>query len=372
MSKLSENFIPNVLQCRGLHDAHPRPLAANGKTPDGAILPKRTDPATAWQMPYIEINPANSVSVIVMDCDDYDAYARFWYNHARYPKPTYSIRNRSNDHVQAGWVMQSPVQRNDPPRRYPTPCPQRWLAQVVGRMTNALGADTSYNNVLARNPTYRDDTLETHWTRSRTKGYTLDQLGNNLPNVPNERLVDNGYGRNVTLFDSLMSFAGKPEHQTIDLLPQAMTINARFDHQLPLNEVRATTKSVTRYRRYFRYYDHSWQSQIARGRKSGIARQTANAERDAQICEMYRSGNGIRAIGRELDLSVSAVRHVLKRDCKAYQWKRRGRSMRVPNDRDANIVMLNEKGSFSLREIAEAVGCSHETVRTVLASQTVK
>lgn len=355
------NSIPYSLRVRGLLDAHTRPFAAELKTSDGSLYPQRVDPRTAFRKPYVEINPANAWSTIVLDCDDFDAYASFWLSNPDYPKPSFTVRNRTNEHQHCGWILRTPVQRNDAASLKA----QRYISDVATRMTHALGADPAYNGVLTRNPAFKHETLETTWGTSRIKGYTLDQLTHELPKRADLPIVDSGIGRNVTLFDSLMTFAGSPSNVDADLYAVAITMNATtFDTPLPLHEVASTAKSVTRYRRNFSYYDHDWRTQRTRAYRSHATRRSKNIERDRNIVALYAQGRSIYSIARELGIDDGTVDNVLKRDYRRYRWEKLGRESER-DTRDRNIVALHVEGR-SNRSIARELGIAEVTVRRAL------
>ena len=53
--------------------------------------------------------------------------------------------------------------------------------------------------------------------------------------------------------------------------------------------------------------------QAARGRKSGQARRTRTADRDAAIVAAVQAGESMRAVARAYRLTEGSVRHIIKR-----------------------------------------------------------
>ena len=116
-----------------------------------------------------------------------------------------------------------------------------------------------------------DASTVTTWG-DRREPYTLDELAEVIPfgwKAP--KIADSAIGRNVDLFRALMRWAGQQCNARLDVLTAAMAANQDFDAPLPVSEVRATAKSVARYRA--RWEAIGWHSekfitrQSARGRK---------------------------------------------------------------------------------------------------------
>lgn len=304
---IQTDTIPKPLYERGYRCQHVRPFAANHKTDEGELFPKRMAPEQAWRKPYVEINPEHLWSVIVLDCDDADRHDWFWLKHPDYPRPSYHVINNQNEHRQSGWVLKTPVHRY----RGSSIKAQNHMAQVVSRMTDAFGADKSYAGLLSRNPVYEHHTLNTGWCEPTIKGYSLKQL--DLPHKRPVRIEDHGIGRHVTLFKELMAYAGKYANRDADLMLKALQINNQFDERLPINHVQSTVKSVARYRARFRYFNYSSEVQRERQVKSVESRHRKNTERDAMIAMFREDGLNYRAIGQLVGCSAQTVGRVLER-----------------------------------------------------------
>ena len=112
-----------------------------------------------------------------------------------------------------------------------------------------------------------------------------------------------------------MTWAGRPANRSGSLMVQAQGINSEFTWPLPFHEVKATVKSVAKYRR--RWESRGWhsprwiQKQAARGRASGKARRDRNAGRDIEIVDSYDAGETQAAIARKWGLSQARVSQLL-------------------------------------------------------------
>jgi hypothetical protein len=280
----NQNFnLPRKLATRGLTEYHRHPLAADLKDKSGQIFPTRMSPREAWEKAYIELNPPNSWAVMVLDCDD----PEWILGMAGYsvPKPSYSIQNIENDHWQFGWILKNPVHRNSSSSLKA----QKRFAGVNAKLGYVLKADPAYNGILARNPAYRHEGVNVGWGTYRQKGYTLDELDLDLPDVnisARDINESSAVGRNVAVFEQLMIFAGSPKNAEVDLHAEAERMNSQLATPLPWNEVRDIAKSVERYRRdwirkgrYGRSAAYQRESQI----KSVEARLNKSHDRDAAI-----------------------------------------------------------------------------------------
>ena len=113
-----------------------------------------------------------------------------------------------------------------------------------------------------------------------------------------------------------MTWAGRPANRFESILVQAHSINAEFATPLPFHEVKATSKSVSKYRR--RWETNGWhsprwiQKQAARGRASGKARRDRNAGRDIEIVDSYDAGETQTAIARRCGLSRQWVNAIIR------------------------------------------------------------
>ncbi|MDE0716224.1 MAG: replication initiation protein [Gammaproteobacteria bacterium] len=305
--------IPGVVRDHGLRQVHPFPLVSDGKRPDGTVTSFRVPAVKAFGFPSIQIPRAGSaLAALAFDCDQPTA-ARLALYDGDVPLPNWIVQRRSNQHLHVVYALDRPVHCYDAAR----PEPLRYASHVVEYYTQALSADPEYTAILTHNPTFGNH-LQTEW--GREEPYSLEELAEVIPlgwKAP--KVCRNVMGRNCTLFDSLMTWAGRAENRSLDILPAAMIINQGFDFPLPVSEVEATARSVEKYRAGWEA--NGWHSkafrgrQASRGRASGKARQEKATERLQAVIEYRAKGLTQRAIAERLGASVRTI----KADCKKVQ-----------------------------------------------------
>lgn len=306
---------PPIVRSHGYSDAHERPLVM----PKKGAASWRTTPAEAWGYRYLELNPANSVAVLTLDVDDQERILDLLSPFAAsrpLPEPNWTVLNPRNGHGHPSWCLSVPVHLN----RESSMKPQRKIARISEWYREAAGADAGYAGVLSKNP-YMGRGGRTYWGRRRP--YTLGELGELLPK--GYRLAPRpvtAIGRNVSLFQTLMKFAGRPTHREVPLMPAAESINAEFHEPLPGGEVRSSVKSVSGYRDVWiaegRYYQHDSATQRARQAKGAAARRERNRDRDGRIVRLRDEGLTLRSIAAEVGLGKDAVADVLRKSCLVY------------------------------------------------------
>lgn len=202
----------------------------------------------ALKEPYIQANPRKRVWALLFDVDR--PLAVLAWENARLPPPTWTSMNPKNGHAHIAYVLSTPVAKSDAARRKPI----RLLARIQHAMTVALDADRGYVGLITKTPTHA------RWRTAiwRTEPYDLDELRNWLPdNLPLAQQIKKpetlGYGRNVSLFDSLRQWAysqrrnySRYETWLSACLSHAEQINT-FTTPLAFNEVKATAKSVAKW-----------------------------------------------------------------------------------------------------------------------------
>ena len=262
--------VPAKVRAHGLRSAHPRPLVSFGKQAGGQFASFRVPPERAWQYPEVEYgNAGSSVAALVLDCDNPEAMAEGLFD---LPPPNWIVWRPANDHAHACWTLAYPVHRYPEARIGPL----RYLAHIAEYYAYAVGADPSYAGVLAHNPALtRETPYTTIW--GPEEPYMLDQLAHVIPfgwDPPKVRQT--GVGRNVALFESGMEWAGKSANAALPLFSALVVANQEFSHQLPPSEVRATARSIEKYRKRWAArgcHCPRWLAkQAARGRASGRAR----------------------------------------------------------------------------------------------------
>lgn len=317
LTQPADNPIPRKLWTRGLRDYHPNPRAAELKDDDGLIFPWRMDPFEAWQKPYVEIQPANTWAVAILDCDDPE-----WVLGAmtqQVPQPSFFVFNHANEHAQIGWILQSPIHRNKQSSRKP----QFRFGCIVGKLTDLYRADPGFQNAVARNPTYNDDSLSTVWCHREIQGYTLDQLDvADDQRTPAVLLEKSAIGRNVSVFESLMIFAGSYDNREADLVFEGLRLNAQLEEPLSVNEVRHIIKSVERYRQQWiregRYYVLGEGAERQRSRQAwGVVKRWQKAEeRDVEILRMAMAGESMQSIADAMGLTRFTIQRLLSNEAR--------------------------------------------------------
>ena len=240
--ELPLSFAPDAVRSHGLRAAHPRPLVSLGKRPGRPFASFRTTPAKAWRYPELEYgNAGSSIAALVLDCDDPH---KMGLGLPDLPPPNWIVRRPANNHAHLTWTLAEPV------HRYPAARidPLRYLAWIAEYYAHVVGAGPGYAGVVAHNPTsiYRSP-YKTTWGRETP--YALDQLACVVPfNWEPPSVRQTGVGRNVDLFEAGVRWAGKRANAHLPVLPALMIVNQDFARALPLSEVRATARSVEKYR----------------------------------------------------------------------------------------------------------------------------
>jgi transposase-like protein len=215
-------------------------------------------------------------------------------------------------------------------------------------MCSALDADPGYAGLLTKNPLHdRWQTWEIHG-----QGFTLGELAEyldlNAANAKDYRVTDeeaHGLGRNVTLFDDGREWAYSAIRGywapngllrwSDATLERLLALNGQFFEPLPFPEVKATAKSISKWT-WARFTPeklqkliertHTPELQAERGRKGGMA-----STNQVEIAPL----GGIAS----------------------------GQARRQSGEARRASARLMRSAGMSLREIAETMGVSHESVR---------
>lgn len=321
---------PPKVRAHGYSDAHERPLV--GKTRRGKIVASyRTSPKKAWRYRYLELNPANSVSVLVFDCDDperlLEVFPPFG-GPSELPEPNWSSWHLKNGHAHVAYCLAGSIHKNLASRR----APQIRLAAIAEAYAAKLNADDGYAGILSRNPMSRPHrgAARTHWGRRR--GYCLDELAEpvgigrsvQLPSIETARTAE---GRNCITFELSMRWAGSKKNLGRPVLPVSLGINQQFTHPMGFGEVTHIAKHVEGYRAQWqagtgpskgrstgKFYEHTSELQAARGVASGKSRRADTEERDALIVLARKTtGATYRQLAVEFEVSKSQVGRILQR-----------------------------------------------------------
>lgn len=245
----------------------------------------------ALRQPYIQANPQRRIWALLFDVDR-ELAALSWED-AHLPPPTWTAMNPKNGHAHLAYMLKTPVAKSDAARLKPL----RLLARIQHAMTAALDADRGFIGLITKTPTHE------RWRTAiwRPEPYGLDELREWLPDdlqLPKriKKTEAMGYGRNVSLFESLRQWAyrNRRHFQRYDAwlsacLGHAEQINT-FNTPLGFNEIKATAKSVAKW---------TWQNfdiaasdarfsalQAHRGRKGGKASaKRTNTMRQIQLID---------------------------------------------------------------------------------------
>ena len=312
---------PPRVRRHGYSDAHSRPLVGvvRGQRPNRQWRTFRTSPRLAWSYPYLELNPANSWSVFVFDCDDparlLDVYPPFG-GPSLLPEPSWrSYSQGGRAHVVYCLSTGDSVHKNRESARKP----QIWAAAIAEHYATVLNADDAYAGILSRNPMaapHRRTPVRTVW--GRPAGYSLAALAEPLPEMQQEpalpavELVRTHIGRNSTLFELCCKRFGPTRYKDVPVLPYAERVNAKFSWPMYWKEVADIARSIERYRKDWTYYEYSSAKQAERGVLSGKARRSAAAERNTKIIHLAGRNVSYREIGRMFKLTYGRVGQIVR------------------------------------------------------------
>ena len=156
--------------------------------------------------------------------------------------------------------------------------PLRVLTRATEYMAQKVEADAGYGQVLSHNPMVPvpDQRLRTDWLRRQP--YPLQELAEIVPfGWRRPAVPSTGIGRNCSLFEAGMTWAGSPANLDVPVLTALMTISAEVARKygkppLDAGEVSGIARSVERYRAQWikqgRFYTESERS--AWGRERGV------------------------------------------------------------------------------------------------------
>lgn len=273
---------------------------------------------TALTKRHIQHNKPQMVSWIVLDLDS----PFFWclMDGEVLPPPNLVAFNPENHHCHIYYSLKTPVCRSNMARTKPL----RYLAAIEYALREKWGADSGYSGLISKNPVHK------HWKtiQMQETPWELGDLADWLPNLPRRlprRAEGVGLGRNCTLFDLLRYWAydsvleyrvsGGFKTWQESVLRAAVGFNT-FPEPLPINEVAATARSVSKW--VWRNYTKRWTDeefsriQAERGKWGGIAKGKANAEKRSKAHELRAEGLTQRAIAEHLEVGQGTVSKWLK------------------------------------------------------------
>ena len=313
---------PPKVRAWGLREAHAFPLV--GVRNDGGagriVRTLRTAQAQAWGYPDVGYpRSASAYCAVVVDVDDPGKLQNVLAEGDSL-LPNWCVYNRKTGHAHVVYPLAHPVLEHPESN----PAPLLYLADIEKKLIAALDGDPAYSGALARNPLTKPQwQTQTLWFRQHPWELSeLDEAADSaLPDgwTP-ATAAPGGVGRNCEMFEGLMTWAGRPANRFESILVQAHGVNAEFATPLPFHELKATAKSVSKYRR--RWESRGWhsprwiQKQVYRGglggRASGESRRANNAERNRTIVDAYDAGETQAAIARRCGLSRRWVNAIIR------------------------------------------------------------
>ena len=323
-------FAPDRVREHGLVEAHTWPLVSDGKVQGVVQASFRVHASVAWSFPSLELRSATAWPVVCLDCDGTTGYPRLMgaVQDREIPCPNWVVY-RDTGGAHGVWCLARPVLRGESARARPL----RLLTRATEYMAQKVEADAGYGQVLSHNPMVpvAAQRLKTDWLRRRA--YPLQELaevvpfGWRRPSVPST-----GIGRNCSLFEAGMKWAGSPVNLGVPVLTALMAINAEVARKrgkppLDAGEVAGIARSVERYRAGWikrgRFYTESERSAWgqARGVRSGHARRKRTEARDREIVKDRVAGMSIRAIARRHGVTHPLVLYVVGRDASLWGGK---------------------------------------------------
>ena len=314
---------PRQVREHGLVEAHNWPLVSDGKVEGVVQASFRVHASVAWSFPSLELRSARAWPVVCLDCDGMGGYSRLMLavEDRDIPCPNWVVY-RDSGGAHGVWCLVRPVLRGESARARPL----RLLTRVTEYMAQKVEADAGYGQVLSHNPMVPilSQRLRTDWLRKQS--YPLQELAEIVPfGWRRPAVPSTGIGRNCSLFEAGMTWAGSPANLGVPVLTALMAINAEVARKhgkppLGAGEVSGIARSVERYRSAWiaagRFYTEAERSAWGRERgiKSGQARRKQTEVRDRAIVQAVMSGRSMRTVAKEQDLGLTTVRHILKRE----------------------------------------------------------
>ena len=266
----------------------------------------------AIKMRHIQHNKPTSVSCLVLDLDS----PLFWQllENKVLPAPNLVAFNPENHHCHLYYNLNTPVYTCQAARQKPL----RYLAAIQYALCRDWGADSAYSGLISKNPVHKG------WKtiQLRSSAWDLGELADwlDLPSKLPRSARSVGLGRNVTLFDMLRYWAydsvleyrisSNLKTWRQDVLSAAEAFNS-FPEPLLYNEVKNTAKSVADW--VWKNYTKRWTDeefsliQAERGRRGGLAKGKANADKRAEARKMREAGHTLRTIAETLAVSLGTA-----------------------------------------------------------------
>lgn len=207
---------------------------------------RRKTPKRATQSAYVGYNTPNVTTFIVIDLD-YDG-SIFAYHDAGIPRPQFVIKNPSNGHCHYLYRLKDPVTFFEKSRQHPIDL----LNAIEYALNEVLGGDKAFTGYLAKNAL--SSAHEVYYTGAEP--YTLHDLADYLDlttKTPKQAPNDEFYGRNDAIFHAVRKLAypivSKCTYAQLyaQCLHWCEQYNTQYSPQLPYNELKSISKSITGY-----------------------------------------------------------------------------------------------------------------------------
>ena len=207
---------------------------------------RRKTPKQATQSAYVGYNTPNVTTFIVIDLD-YNG-SIFAYHDAGIPRPQFVIKNPSNGHCHYLYRLKDPVTFFEKSRQDPIDL----LNAIEYALNEVLGGDKAFTGYLAKNAL--SSAHEVYYTGAEP--YTLHDLADYLDltiKTPKQAPNDEFYGRNDAIFHAVRKLAypiaSKCTYAQLyaQCLHWCEQYNAQYSPQLPYNELKSISKSITGY-----------------------------------------------------------------------------------------------------------------------------
>ncbi len=297
-----------------------KPYCTNN--PKSGLLIRKKE--TALRYDLLQINSPKEIHTLVFDVDT--EFGGFAWESAGLPPPSLSAINPENGHAHLFYFLKTPVVRSKRGRSKPL----QYLKAIESAFRNAMGADSGYVGLVAKNP------FSDHWTKGpfdTFKSHELGELAEYVDLTKKTPVISKGdspdvfYGRNTALFNELRKQSYKlitkeqgltaGEFKTL-VARKAEEINSRFEKPLSLSEVKATVKSVSdwvwsrkeKVRTFFKVCEKTAFSEIQRQRafrSAAVRRRKAEAKME-EVAVLRKQGKSINAISKETGYPYESVR----------------------------------------------------------------
>lgn len=246
----------------------------------------------ALKKAYLQFNHENLTWRLVFDVDCNIAHLEAeGFRSIGLPEPSWWLVNTTGNYGRAHvcYELAAPIPRTELAHRKPIQYAAAVQAGIITQMLKeGVQVDLGFAELLCKNPRY----LQGRRLLGSGLEYTLEELADWVPLDKRKPKNPRGLGRNCALFDGLrlFAYAQKRHCSTHALLLQCCTakaseINQSFETPLPMAEVKATVKSVSKW--VWQHFDvaasdrkhqerikrtHTPEIQALRGLKSGAVR----------------------------------------------------------------------------------------------------